>query len=129
MGGPGFHASMAFVYVGFLCIVGIGFLVRSKRQRILPVVGASVAASTVFFIVSNLGVWFTGLYERSLAGLVTCFTVALPFYSHQGTELAGALYLGDLLCTGIIFGLAALVLAPAPSAAVGSRSSATELAQ
>ena len=56
-----------------------------------------MGASTLFFLVTNFGVWAGGtMYEMSFAGLVTCFVAAIPFY---GYSLAG-----DLAYTLLFFG-------------------------
>ncbi len=53
-------------------------------------------SSTVFFVVSNLGVWLGGFYPLTLSGLVECFVLALPFY--------GAILVGDGFYAAILFG-------------------------
>ena len=63
-------------------------------------IGATaIAGSVLFFVVSNFISWLQQVepYGYSLAGLGNCYVAAIPFY--RGT------FLGDLLCTGAIFGL------------------------
>ena len=39
--------------------------------------------SAIFFIISNLGVWFLGnLYEKNLEGLIKCYFLAIPFFKN-----------------------------------------------
>ena len=58
----------------------------------------SLAASTVFFVITNFGVWAVGgLYPRTVLGLTECFVAALPFF---GNQMAG-----DILFTGVLFAL------------------------
>ena len=58
---------------------------------------ASLISSTVFFIVTNLGVWLVGgLYPHTLPGLENCYILALPFFRNT--------LMGDLLYTGVLFG-------------------------
>ncbi|MFH1622448.1 MAG: DUF6580 family putative transport protein, partial [Candidatus Omnitrophota bacterium] len=40
------------------------------------------------FIISNFGVWVMGWYPRTLNGLITCYTLAIPFFR---TTLASTL--------------------------------------
>jgi len=97
----GFHAGMPFVYGAFAMIVGLGLLLR-ERIRPLPLLGASLTASTVFFVVTNLGVWLVGgLYPMTGPGLLAAFTAALPFFAHT---LAG-----DLFYAALLFGAFALL--------------------
>ncbi len=76
----GFHETMIFVYLPLIAISVMGvLLVRGfSWGRWL---GLSLSGSLLFFIVSNFGVWaMSGLYEKSVGGLVQCFIAALPFY-------------------------------------------------
>lgn len=75
----GFYGHMEIVYGSFASVVAIGLLLRTRRT--VPMIGAAVlAGSILFFVLTNLGVWATsGLYPRTMPGLVTCYTAALPF--------------------------------------------------
>jgi hypothetical protein len=86
----GFYEGMPVVYLSFALIVGVGLWLRTRR-RPLAIAGATLASSVLFFGLSNLGVWaFGDLYPRTGAGLVACFTAALPFF--RGTLEGDALY-------------------------------------
>ena len=69
----GFHMIMPFVYISFMCISYIG--IGSKKINNGTILGSSL----LFFLVTNLGVWYLG-YPNTLAGLVSCYTLALPFF-------------------------------------------------
>ena len=93
----GFHGQMPITYGAFAVIVCMGFLLREKKTA-LRVTGASLAAATFFFIVSNFAVWaFDGLYPMTLAGLVTCYIAAIPFFANT---LAGTLFYSAVLFGG-----------------------------
>ncbi len=109
----GFHGQMPVVYAAFAVIVCMGFALKEKKTA-LRVTGASLAAATFFFIVSNFAVWaFDGLYPMTFQGLVTCYVAAIPFFQNGLT--------GTLLYSAVLFGGFALleaklpVLAPARS--------------
>jgi hypothetical protein len=71
-------------------IVCIGFLLR-RRRRLLPIAGATLASSLLFFIITNFAVWASGaLYPRTAIGLLACFVAAIPFF--QNTLLGDAVY-------------------------------------
>ena len=57
-------------------------------------VGNIFLSSTVFFLISNFGVWLLG-YPHTLEGLITCYTLAIPFF--------GNTLIGDLMFTGGLF--------------------------
>jgi hypothetical protein len=74
---------------------------RSSRkwQR---VAGCSLLASVSFFVVSNYAVWAVWqMYPKTLAGLETCYTAALPFFRTSVTS--------ELCFSLVIFGLASRV--------------------
>jgi hypothetical protein len=77
----GFYPGMWVTYTAFLLITVMGLLLRHRRSA-PTIAAATFAGSVVFFVVSNFGVWLTGnLYPRTLEGLLTCYTAAIPFFS------------------------------------------------
>jgi hypothetical protein len=102
----GFHSTMGYVYLSFAIIVGIGFLLR-KRVNFFTVTGASLGASTLFYVVTNFGVWFGNpYYPQTIEGMVSCYVAALPFFHYTVA--------GDLLFTGVLFGSWALITRAVP---------------
>jgi hypothetical protein len=97
----GFYPEMIFVYGSFLLIGLLGLLLR-KHINTASVIAASLFSSVIFFIITNLGVWLMGnWYPKTLAGLVDCFVMALPFFRNT--------IIGDLVYTCLFFGGYALV--------------------
>ena len=106
------------IYASFMINVWIG---RRMLRNVTPVrVGAAAfLCSLQFFLLTNFAVWASVVlrhnpyYSADLSGLLTCYTLALPFW---GRTLAG-----DLVYSGAIFGLYALlnrrIAAHAPAAA------------
>jgi len=91
-----FHMQMPLIYASFALIALLGTF---NYRRINPLgVGATVlAGSLLFFVLSNFGVWLTGsLYPKSVAGLVTCYVAAIPFYRNM--------LMGDLFYAYVLFG-------------------------
>lgn len=76
----GFHATMIWVYLGFaLAFVPVCFSKVRFTQGL-----SLLAGSSIFFLVSNFGVWFSGqLYSHDLSGLIQCYIMGLPFYQNQ----------------------------------------------
>jgi hypothetical protein len=92
----GFHSHMAVIYGLFLMVVLIGLTLRDKIG-IGRVIGASLASSVLFFVGSNLAVWYgSPFYSQDMSGLIACFTMALPFFQNT--------ILGDLFFSGVLFG-------------------------
>ncbi len=93
----GFHAYMLPVYFSFALVVLLGGLLK-KHIRVHSVVGASLAASVLFFLITNFAVWIgtSQFYPQNIAGLVSCYAAAIPFFH---TSL-----LGDLFYSAVFFG-------------------------
>jgi hypothetical protein len=109
----GFHSQMLMVYAAFALIVWMGFSLRGRLTAV-PVVGASILASSLFFIMSNFGVWaFDRLYPRNFEGLVACYVAAIPFF---GSTIAGGLFY-----TAVLFGGFALAERKIPRFAAAAR--------
>jgi hypothetical protein len=103
----GIHSFMGVVYGSFLLMTAMGLWLRG-RVRLVPVAGTVLASSVVFFLVTNLGVWWgSPRYPQTLAGLLLCFTEALPWF--QGTLL------GDVVFGTAFFGGLALAERTWPS--------------
>jgi len=69
----GFHPISLFVYLSFSLVTIYGWY--SKNVGVKNV----FLSSTIFFIVSNFGVFLLG-YPHTITGLLTCYFVAIPFY-------------------------------------------------
>ena len=96
----GFHDQMLIVYGAFALVVCLGFSLREHRTA-GPVAIAGLAGATLFFVLTNFGVWaFGSLYPKTLAGLVSCYVAAIPFF---GSTVAGTLFY-----TAVLFGTFAL---------------------
>ena len=92
----GFHANMILVYLCFAATVGLGLLLRTRRG-VLPIVGTALAASLIFFFVTNFGVWAFGtMYPKTFGGLLICYGAAIPFFWNM---LAG-----NAFYTAVLFG-------------------------
>ena len=71
---------MLWNYLAFAAclLLGSGFLAR--RRTALRLGGAVLSSSVAFFVISNFGMWASGYYPRTAAGLVECYVAALPFF-------------------------------------------------
>lgn len=96
----GLYDGISLVYLGYLFIVALGLFIKSRKPIVLAM--NALAASAVFFISSNLGVWlFTSLYPKTWPGLVDCFVMALPFF--RGTLVS------TFISTAVLFGAYSLI--------------------
>ena len=88
--------TMVFVYLGFLSGPLIGRWIIAPRRSVRRIGSAVLMSSTVFFVLSNFGVWLGGFYPPTLSGLVECYVFAIPFY--------GAMLVGDGFYAAVLFG-------------------------
>ena len=94
-----YPVSQLTTYATFTVVALVGGLVP-KHPGAAVRLSMSVAASTLFFLVSNFAVWLDGSgysYGRDLSGLVNCYVLAVPFFWNS---LAA-----DLVGTTVLFGL------------------------
>jgi len=64
-------------------IILIGLISRYFTNNIIKRLGGALIGSFIFFLITNLGVWFSGMYGHTIAGLITCFTLAVPFFAYS----------------------------------------------
>jgi hypothetical protein len=115
-----YHESLRWFHalnlLAFASIVVIGWWLRG-HTTVRRVLAASVAGPTVFFVVSNLAVWLSGqMYPRTLAGLVACYTAAIPFY---GNSLAAGVVFSAILFGGYEYYRRKVAQPPNVTAAMG----------
>ncbi|OGZ34357.1 MAG: hypothetical protein A2Y98_00980 [Candidatus Portnoybacteria bacterium RBG_19FT_COMBO_36_7] len=93
---------MVSVYVSVSLAFVLGWYL-SRRLKWHNVIFASLASSVSFFIITNFAVWaFFNWYPHTLAGILNCFSLALPFFRNT--------LLGDLVYSGVLFGAYELIL-------------------
>ena len=103
----GFHGTMGAVY-GSLALAWLIGAVALRQPTVARVAGASLASSTLFFIITNFAVWFgSSYYPQTAGGLLGCYTAGMAFYNNQSFFLNGVL--GDLFFSGLLFGGYALL--------------------
>ncbi len=93
--------SMTWNYLAFAAclLMGSGWLARGRSFG--RITGAVLASAVTFFVLSNFGMWASGYYPRTWAGLVECYVAAIPFFRNT---LAS-----DVLYSAVLFGGHALL--------------------
>lgn len=72
-------------YFGFALVACLGLLVKN-RPRLTTMLPASIAASLIFYVVTNTFSWMTDPgYMKNFAGLLQSLTTGLPQYSATPT--------------------------------------------
>ena len=93
--------SMSFwVYGSYLLIFLLGkkYLTDISYNNIIV---SSFLGSLIFFIITNFGTWIIG-YPKTIQGIISCFTLALPFYKNT--------LLSSLFYSSILFAIYEIIL-------------------
>ena len=84
----GFYHMMFFVW-GSIVLISIFGLWLKKRKNLVTVLGGSIGAAVIFFIVTNFGAWLVW-YPHTIDGLRQCYILAIPFF--RSTLVSSAAY-------------------------------------
>ncbi|MBL4851286.1 MAG: hypothetical protein JKY90_03255 [Gammaproteobacteria bacterium] len=92
-------AAWTMLAVALITVLGSQLLAKVSVLRLF---GASLSASLLFFLVSNIGPWLSmEIYPNTVSGLIAAYIAAIPFF---GNTIAG-----DLFFCAILFGGFALL--------------------
>ena len=90
-----FSWDYAVTWAWYAAILWLGTRLRANAKP-LRLMGAALAGSVSFFLVSNFMVWATGtMYPKNFAGLMMSYSLGLPFF-RNAVE-------GDLFFTAAMF--------------------------
>ena len=76
----GFHTTTLFTWGSVLLI---GFMSGYFTNNVMTRISGALLGALVFFIITNFGVWTNGMYGYNIEGLVTCYTMAIPFFAYS----------------------------------------------
>ena len=97
-GGKFTMITSGWIYLAFALIMLAGMGILKNKVTGVRVLGASISASAIFFLVTNFSVWAeSGMYPKTAAGLAACYTAGIPFL--------GNTILGDLFFSAAMFGV------------------------
>ena len=90
----GLHQVTLFTW-GSVILIGLGskFFAKTILNRIF----GSLLGASLFFIITNFGVWTLGSYTYTFEGLLLCYTLAIPFFAHS--------FISTFIFSGIIEGV------------------------
>jgi hypothetical protein len=93
----GFHNTLLFTWFSVL-IIGL-ISTFFKKSLYFRMSGAALGA-LAFFVITNFGVWATGMYGYTFDGLIACYTLAIPFFAYS---LISTIIFSSLIETAIFF--------------------------
>jgi len=83
-----------YIAMGLAGLIGLAL---QKNKNPIKIALASVAGSTLFFLITNSAVWlFTSMYSSSFSGLIASLYAGIPFYRNA--------IVGDVWYTFVLFG-------------------------
>jgi len=94
-----YDISQFFTYAGLAAATMLGF--SMKQIKPVQLLGYTLGASSLFFLISNFGVFVQGWHGTGFSALVTTYTLAIPFYKNT--------LIGDLAGSALLFGTYQLI--------------------
>ena len=87
----GVHSVTLFTW-GSVILIGLGskFFAKTILNRIF----CFLLGASIFFIITNFGVWTMGSYTYTFEGLLLSYTLAIPFFTYS--------LISTFICSGII---------------------------
>lgn len=87
---------MLFVYGGFAGGTLIGRLMLVNKRTITKLAGSAFISASIFFVLSNFGMWLSGAYPATIDGLINCYIRGIPYFRYS--------LIGDIFYTFLLFG-------------------------
>ena len=75
----GFHSVVLFTWGS---IILIGFMSKFFALNMTKRFSGVLVGACIFYIITNFGVWSLGGYGYNMEGLISCYILALPFFSY-----------------------------------------------
>lgn len=89
---------LLFVYFGFFINAFVGTYFLHSKISAIRITGCGFIAAFIFYIISNFGMWLSGLgYPMTLQGLMQCYTNGIPYLKHT--------ILGNIIYSYFLFGV------------------------
>tara|TARA_A100001015_G_scaffold183005_1_gene203645 strand:+ start:794 stop:1279 length:486 start_codon:yes stop_codon:yes gene_type:complete len=76
----GYHYGTFFTWGSVLLI---GLISNYFRKSLIKRLSGALVGAIIFFIVTNFGVWISGMYEYSFNGIISCYVAAIPFFAYS----------------------------------------------
>ena len=75
----GFHSTLFFTW-GSVLIIGI--ISKYFDNSLMIRLTGSLFGATIFFLITNYGVWLSGYYGYTFSGFLNCYILAIPFFGY-----------------------------------------------
>ena len=75
----GYHSGTQWTW-GSVLLIGLASQYFTKN--LIWRLSGSLLGTFMFFVITNFGVWASGMYGYTYQGLLNCFILAIPFYAY-----------------------------------------------
>jgi len=80
-GMPVVSSQLLWTLPGYLIAVGLGWMIRERRGGISTILGGTLVASVLFYLITNTGSWLgLAAYPQNFTGWIQSLTSGLPGY-------------------------------------------------
>ena len=93
----GYHTGTFFTW-GSVFLIGI--ISQFFSKTLITRISGALIGALVFFIITNFGVWVSGMYGYTFSGLITCYLLAIPFFAYS---LVSTLFFSAIFESGYKF--------------------------
>ena len=76
----GLHSTMFFTTGS---VILIGMISKYFNHSIMIILFGALTGALIFFLITNFGVWLNGSYGYTIAGFISCYILALPFFGYS----------------------------------------------
>ena len=76
----GFHNTVFFTWGS---VILISLISKYFLDTILIRIAGALTGALIFFLITNFGVWFGGMYEANFNGLLQSYIMGLPFFGYS----------------------------------------------
>ena len=87
----GFHGTALFTWGS---VILIGLLSKFFISNTITRISGALIGALLFFVITNFGVWSLGFYGYTIEGLITCYTLAIPFF---GNTIVGTIIFSSII--------------------------------
>ena len=76
----GYHTGTHWTWGSVLVI---GLISQYFNKNLSFRLSGALTGAIIFFVITNFGVWSTGMYEYTFSGLAACYVAAIPFFTYS----------------------------------------------
>ena len=76
----GYHSGTHWTWSS---VILIGLMSHYFNKNINHRLAGALLGASIFFLITNFGVWTTGMYGYTLQGFFSCYVLALPFFTYS----------------------------------------------